>query len=203
MARAPGPQPTHRQDSPVRPPADIPKDIFEAALGTYLDCRRLDMRGLAAELAMSRATLYRKVAGRDHLLGQILWYLAQHAFVRALAAGAGRRGARRVLAVNEHFMREVHEQPALHRLLDSEPEAALRVLTSKHGFVQRGIIERLRLLLEEEVDNGALRVSLDTATLAYVIVRIGESFLYADVIADNEPDVDGAVEVVARLLGVD
>lgn len=183
-------------------PSDIPVDIFQAALATYLDCRRLDMRSLATELGMSRATLYRKVAGRDHLLGQILWYLAQHAFARALAAGEGLAGAQRVLVVNEHFVREVHEQPALHRLLDSEPEAALRILTSKHGFVQRGIIERLRQLLDEEVNRG-LRLAMDSATLSYVIVRIGESFLYADMIADNEPDVDRNAEVVARLLGVD
>ena len=32
-------------------------------------------------------------------------------------------------------------------------------------------------------------------------MRIGESFLYADVIAENEPDVDEAVEVISRLLG--
>ncbi|HEY4025997.1 MAG TPA: QsdR family transcriptional regulator, partial [Candidatus Dormibacteraeota bacterium] len=44
-------------------------------------------------------------------------------------------------------------------------------------------------------------LTLDRATLAYIIVRIGESFLYADVIANNQPDVGRAVEVVAQLLG--
>jgi hypothetical protein len=57
-----------------------------------------------------------------------------------------------------------------------------------------------RLLIAEEAVAGE-RMRLDRPTLAYVIVRIAESFLYADVIADNEPDVDRAVEVIARLLG--
>jgi hypothetical protein len=33
----------------------------------------------------------------------------------------------------------------------------------------------------------------------HVVVRVGESSPYAGVIADNEPDVDLAVEVVGRL----
>jgi hypothetical protein len=41
---------------------------------------------------------------------------------------------------------------------------------------------------------------VDPGALAYAIVRIGESFLYADVIADNDPDVDQAVTLVSRLL---
>jgi hypothetical protein len=36
--------------------------------------------------------------------------------------------------------------------------------------------------------------------LAFVLVRIGESFLYADAIADGEPDVDQALEIIGRLL---
>ena len=54
--------------------------------------------------------------------------------------------------------------------------------------------------MELEEARGNLRLGIDRATLAYAIVRIGESFLYADVIADNDPDVDQAVAVIGRLL---
>jgi len=182
------------------PPEDIPEDIFGAALGTFLECRRLDMRALSAELGISRATLYRRVAGRDHLLGEVIWYLTRIALHRALTRAERRRGHRRVVAVIESFMRDVHERPALRRLLESEPEAALRILTSKEGPVQIGIVDTLRRVLEHEEARGTVELGIDAETMAYAIVRLGESFLYADVIADNRPDVGEAVELISRLL---
>jgi hypothetical protein len=97
-------------------------------------------------------------------------------------------------------MRVVHESAPLHRLLEAEPETALRLLTSKHGPVQRRVIDGLERLLAHEEASGDLRLGVEPAALAYAIVRIGESFLYADVIADNDPDVDQAVTLVSRLL---
>jgi AcrR family transcriptional regulator len=182
------------------PPAEIPPEIFRAALGTFLERRRLDMRALAAALGMGRATLYRKVGNRDRLLGEVIWYLTRRALARSLDSTGELRGSERVVAVVRHFMSFVNEQPDLRRLLEAEPETALRILTSKQGPVQRGVVEALERLIGQEEERGAMRLSIDRATLAYVIVRIGEGFLYADVIADNPPDVDTAVDVVARLL---
>lgn len=184
----------------LAPPGDVPGPIFRAATATFLAGRRLDMRGLAAELNIGRATLYRRVGGRDHLLGAVLWYLTRRALGRAMGAGAGLEGVGRVTAISGAFMRDVNEQPAFRRLLEYEPEAALRILTSKHGPIQQGVIEWTSRLLAQEEERGAILPEIDRATLAYVIVRVGESFLYADVIADNEPDVDLAVEVIGRLL---
>lgn len=184
----------------TEPPPGVPPEIFGAALETFLGPRRLDMRALAAELGIGRATLYRRAGNRDLLLGEVLWYLTRRALAPAVESASGLQGRARVITVVERFMRFVHEQPALRRFLDQEPEAALRILTSKNGPVQRGIVEALERLLADEEARGTLRLTIDRATLAYVIVRIGESFLYADVIADNEPDVGVAVEVIARLL---
>jgi AcrR family transcriptional regulator len=185
----------------VAPPGDVPPAIFVAALQTYLEMRRLDMRALAAELGMGRSSLYRKVGSRDHLLGAVLWYLTRRAIVRAVEATQDLSGPARVVGVVHHFLHDVHSQVALRRLLQEEPEAALRILTSKRGVVQQRIIAVVERLLAEEEARADARLTLDRATLAYVIVRIGESFLYADVIADNPPDVDRAVEVVAQLMG--
>jgi AcrR family transcriptional regulator len=185
----------------VRPPDDVPAPIFVAALQTYLEQRRLDMRALAGELGMGRSSLYRKVGSRDQLLGAVLWYLTRRIMIRAAEAADGLHGADRVVAVFHHFLHAVHGQAALRHLLHEEPEAALRILTSKRGIVQQRVIASVERLLAEEEALTALRLPLDRATMAYIIVRIGESFLYADVIADNQPDVDKAVEVVAQLLG--
>lgn len=185
----------------VGPPADVPPAIFVAALQTFLEMRRLDMRALAGELGIGRSSLYRKVGSRDDLLGAVLWYLTRRAVVRAVEASQGLSGPARVVAVVHSFLHDVHSQAALRRLLQEEPEAALRILTSKRGIVQQRVTRVVERLLAEEEARADASLTLDRATLAYVIVRIGESFLYADVIADNQPDVDRAVEVVAQLLG--
>jgi AcrR family transcriptional regulator len=182
------------------PPPDVPADIFEAALSVFLAGRRLDMRALAVDLGIGRATLYRRVDNRDRLLGEIIWYLTRRALLPALERAEGKTGPARVLAVVEDFMRFVHAQEPFRRFLDAEPEIALRILTSKHGVVQRRLIEAQERLLAQEQERGNLNPSMDLATLAYVIVRIGESFLYADVIADSETDIGQAVEVIGRLL---
>jgi AcrR family transcriptional regulator len=184
----------------TEPPEEIPSEIFQAALATYRERRRLDMRALAADLGIGRATLYRKVGNRDRLLGEVMWYLTRLAMVCSLVEAEDRRGAERVVEVLRLFMSAVNGSADLRHFLEAEPEAALRVLTSKHGPVQPGVTEALESLLTQEEERGNLRLTIDRGTLAYVIVRIGEGFLYADVIADQEPDVDAAVEVVARLL---
>jgi AcrR family transcriptional regulator len=182
------------------PPPDLPSEIFQAALHTFLDRRRLDMRSLANELGIGRATLYRRTGSRDQLLGHVLWYLTRRNLDRAARAAEGRAGTERVLAVIEAFLQSVVEQPSLRHFLETEPEAALRILTSKRGFVQPGAIAHLERLLGQEVAAGAFRPRLDVRTLAFVIVRIGEGFLYADVIADGEPDVGKALEVIRQLV---
>jgi AcrR family transcriptional regulator len=184
----------------VEPPEDIPPEIFAAALATYLDCRRLDMRALAAELGISRATLYRHAGGRDRLLGELIWYRTRQALAHAREDAGELRGERRVVAIVERFMHVVEQSAPLRRLLEAEPETALRILTSKHGPVQRRVIDAVERLIVSEEERGALRSGVEPGALAYAIVRICESFLYADVIADNEPDVEAAVTLVARLL---
>jgi AcrR family transcriptional regulator len=181
-------------------PESIPSEIFDAALRTFLGERRLDMRALASELDISRATLYRRAGDRDHLLGQVMWFLTRIAMVRAIDDAAGLTGRERVLTAADAFMRWMHTRRPLRRLLESEPETALRILTSKHGPIQGGVIDSLERLLREEIEAGNLATTIEPPTLAYVIVRVGESFLYADAIAASEPDMDQAHAVLAQLL---
>ena len=54
--------------------------------------------------------------------------------------------------------------------------------------------------LAEQADAGKLEPALDLDDLAYVIVRVVESYLYRDVIAGTEPDIGRAVEVIDALL---
>ncbi|WP_433058295.1 QsdR family transcriptional regulator [Dactylosporangium sp. CS-033363] len=177
-----------------------PDEVFDAALKRFLAQQRVDMRSLAAELGIGRATLYRRAGGRDQVLGHVLWYLTDRNLDRAVRAVEGRRGADRIVAMIGHFLNAVQDQPALRHFLATEPEAALRILTSKRGIVQGRVVAHLEGLIREEIATGAFAPRLDARTLAFVVVRIGESFLYADAIADGEPDVEQALEIIGRLL---
>jgi hypothetical protein len=176
-----------------------PLDLFQLARRNWLAGERVDVGALAGRLNIGRATAFRWVGSRDLLLGEILWSLCDALMSRAAAEQSG-RGARRVAAICEASIRAIVGFAPLRRFVRQDPEYALRLLTSKLGPVQGRAIERMRELLQYEVDQGALSLSLPVDTLAYLVVRIGESFVYADVISDQRVDVADAALAVELLL---
>ena len=104
-------------------------------------------------------------------------------------------------AVVQRVLEGIRTFEPMQRFLEHDPAYALRVLTSKESTVQRRGIEAIRELLEEQVQGGALDTPADLDDLAYVIIRIGESFLYSDLIIGREPEVAKAGLMVRLLLG--
>ncbi|MEO8889413.1 MAG: QsdR family transcriptional regulator [Jatrophihabitantaceae bacterium] len=186
--------------SGVAPPASIPADVFTAALRAYLSGQKLDMRALARRLGVGRSTLYRRAGNREQLLDEVIWWRSRRALTAAVASSAALRGVPRVVAVVNTVLRGAIDDGALHAFLDSEPGAALRILTGARSTVQQGMTRTLENLIDLEVARGHLRLGLDTPTLTYAIVRISEGFLYSDIIADRTPDVERASTVIAALL---
>jgi AcrR family transcriptional regulator len=181
-------------------PAPGPLDAFRLARRAFLAAERIDMRAIAAELGVNRATLYRWVGSKELLIGEILTALARQTLA-AIRSDIPGEGAPYVAAVVERYLRQSHDFAPVKRFVERDPEYALRVLTSKESTFQRASVAALRELLEEQVATGALRTTADLDDLAYVIVRIGESFLYSDVIIGSEPDVAKAGRMVRLLLG--
>src|ERR1700758_2573296 len=83
-----------------------PAGAFRAARRMFLRGQRLDMRSLAAELSISRATPYRWGGHRERLLSDVRWSLSHELFEQAKADHRRKRGAQRVLAV---FRQHTHE----------------------------------------------------------------------------------------------
>ncbi|WP_199432707.1 QsdR family transcriptional regulator [Qaidamihabitans albus] len=157
------------------------------------------MRELAAELDVSRATLFRRVGNRDRLLGEILWSLAEPVFEDRLRAQRG-SGAELVARTVGEFVEVVNADEAFREFLRREPERALRVLTTKASVVQRRTITKLAEVLDTEIRAGRLTPPLPVPDLAYLVVRIAESFLYTDVITGEQPDAAKARQAVMALL---
>jgi AcrR family transcriptional regulator len=181
-------------------PAQVPAEIFAAAVDTFVSQQRLDMRSLARRLGVARATLYRRAGNREQLLDEVLWWRARRLLVDQVRATAALTGAARLVAVIGGVLRVIAGDRPLRAFLEADPETALRILTGTRSTVHKGMARALEKLIDLERGRGSFDASLDTPNLAYAIVRISEGFLYADVIADRPPDIDRAVTVIEALL---
>jgi AcrR family transcriptional regulator len=177
-----------------------PAAAFHAARRMYLQGRRVDMRALAAELEISRPTLYRWTGQREQLLSDVLWSLSDDIFEQAKADHPEHTGAKRLLAIyRQHVGALVGAEP-LHVFLRQETQLALRLLTSSEAGVQPRTVWKLAELYREEERAGAFRPRIDPMALAYAVVRVTESFIYNDALATVEPELERAAQIVALLL---
>jgi hypothetical protein len=176
-----------------------PLDRYSLARRWWLAGERVDVGALAARLKIGRATAFRWVGSRELLLGEILWALCDDLMKQAAQAQRG-RGAARIAAICETVIRAIVAFEPLRRFVRHDPEYALRLLTSKAGPVQGRAIECVRRLLQHEAERGALQPPLKLDTLAYLLVRLCESFIYADVVSDQTVDVAEAGLAVQLLL---
>lgn len=181
-------------------PAGIPADVFAAAAGVYAAGRRLDMQSLARRLGVARATLYRRAGNRERLLDEVLWWRGRRLLAVQVRATRERNGVARIAAVIVGVLRSIERDQALRAFVETDPEAALRILTGTRSTVQRGMSRALENLIDLERARGAFVTDLDTPTLAYAVMRICEAFLYADLIADRARDIGRAATVIEALL---
>ena len=165
--------------------------IVATAARWIYDGRRLDMQGLANELGVSRVTLFRRVGSREELLSEALWVLTQCTLETAAARWEAERpdGELHTPGTGRHINAIVAESAGLRRLLDDEPAVAIRILTDPRGKIQTGIVAFVEDLLRRDVEEFGLVTLIEPNDLAYALVRLGESFLYADVLAARKPDV--------------
>jgi AcrR family transcriptional regulator len=168
--------------------------IVSTAARWIYEGRRLDMQGLADELGVSRVTLFRRVGSREELISQALWRLTERMLEIAVERWEAERpeGELHTPGTIRHINAMVAGSTGLRRLLDDEPAMTLRVLTDPRGRVQSGIVAFNEVLLRQDMEEFGLVTITEPSALAYALVRLGESFLYADVIAARKPDVETA-----------
>jgi AcrR family transcriptional regulator len=184
-------------------PRPTPDDAFRLARRRWLAPARIDMGALADELGVNRVTLYRWVGSRDDLLVEVVWQLAGRSLAQAddEARARGASGAERIVATVTGFLEIVIASPGLQRWLAEEGEHAMRLLTRHDTRFQPRLIDAIHERLREEDDAGrlALGVEVDLHEVAYVIVRLIESYTYLDLITGERPDARRA-EPILRLL---
>jgi AcrR family transcriptional regulator len=171
-------------------------DVIALAHDWFLDGRRVDIQALSRELGIGRATVYRWFAGREVVLGEVVWRILIEAIERVEARG-GDLDATRFIQ-NFGFLAEtVRNYEPLERFVADDPEYALRVLTSRYSVVQGRLIE---WTVAKLAAMGELGPNTDVRDLAYAIVRLGESFIWSDMITGDPPQPDKATAMVGMLI---
>lgn len=186
---------------PARRPRATPADALRLARRRWLAGERLDIGLLARELGVARATLFRWVGSRDLLLAEVLWSLCEPTLGSAAASTPG-QGVARIGRICERALRQMMDFAPLRRFIAEDAELALRLLTSKASPVQARTIAAVRDWLEQEQGRGGWQPPLALDTLAYLIVRLGESFLYAHAISGRNVELgDSGIAVQLLLSG--
>jgi AcrR family transcriptional regulator len=177
-------------------------EVVAGARRHFLRESTIDMEQLAHELAVSRATLYRAVDGRDRLLGDVLWSLAERTYELARRGVAG-GGVDAILEISHRFTESVMTAAPFRRFLEAEPQTALRVLLTPAGAVHARTVELMREIFADAFAGREAEPPGDLDSLAYLYVRLRESILYADIMSGRRPDPEVAERAVRALLTAD
>jgi AcrR family transcriptional regulator len=197
-----GPQPTRLQQDLADPGLGghtTALDAFRLARRRFQAPERIDMSALADALGVNRVTLYRWVGSRDQLLVEIIWSLARRTLDRIDATVAA-QGGERIVQVVVRFLAAVIANPGMQRWLAEEGEHAMRLLTRHDTDFQPRLIAAMEAMLEEETAAGRLDVPAPLHEVAYVIVRLIESYTYVDLITGERPDAQRAEPILRMLL---
>jgi AcrR family transcriptional regulator len=196
---APRPTPLARLlTADAAPPRVTALDVFTLARKKWFAGERIDIGRLAEELGVGRATVFRWVGTREQLYGEVISSLFQATLDKARREARG-EGADYAADVTHRLLHALLDSEPLRRFVQQDPEFALRVLMSRRGPVEHRSTTAVREFLEAEVAAGRLRPAMALDALAYMVVRISESFLYRDIISGEPPDVEAAITAIRIL----
>jgi AcrR family transcriptional regulator len=182
-----------------RPAAATKDQLLNVVADRFLAGARIDIQAICTELGLSRATVHRWYGTREDVIGAVMVRLVEPMFRRIERRSRG-RGAERLVRVFERQLRALAEAPAFRRFLEHEPDAAQRILSKPDGVVQPRVVALLQEMIEAEMARG-YEPPADADVIAYAIVRMGESFLYADTGRGFRHDFGRLRSVYAVLLG--
>ncbi|MCK7543519.1 QsdR family transcriptional regulator [Marinobacter bryozoorum] len=165
----------------------------------WFEGEKINMGSIAQELGVNRATLFRWVGSRDLFIGEIIWSFYQELIDSTLETSTG-EGPEYVVSVCEQLLRKVIHSEALYRFIRQDPEYAIRILTSKTSLFQARSVDTIRALILEQSRKTRWSPPIDPDDLAFLVVRVGESFLYGDVISGQKTEIAQTTTAVRLLL---
>lgn len=186
----------------VRPRA-TPLDAFNLAKKHWLQTQKLNLGELAEELGVSRATLFRWIGNKDLLMGEIMWSIYKPTVYQARKDCPG-EGVEYVVNVFRQVNTAIIKMAAMRHWLHSDAQYALNILSSKSNAFHARMVDLNTELLSQEVEKGLIYPSMNIDSLSYFMCRIGQSWIFSEMILGQEPDLDqleDACRAVYILLG--
>jgi len=177
--------------------------VIRAAARLFLTTGTVDMRAVARQLAIGRATLYRWRGSREVLLTDVLLWLGLRNLRRAELDVPTPPGPQRLLDVHALHMTRMTNSPGLRTFVRSEPSVASRLLLDANGVVHVGMTRALADLIQRQELAAGWRAPLGGPDrLANIMARIDETFMYADLIANDVPSIEPPLVVFETLVGL-
>ena len=151
-------------------------------------------------MSRSRATVFRRVGGKDQLVSDIIWSITVPMFQNAVDDARSKRGAQRIAAVTSALAAATIRSEPFMAFVQREPERALRLLTARTSDFQGKLLATVAPIMKEEIDAGRIDPPLPLRDLAYLTLRITETFVYADATAGETPDPAKVRQAIRALL---
>ncbi|MFC8381169.1 QsdR family transcriptional regulator [Nocardia sp. NPDC057272] len=182
--------------TPAKP---VRESVIDLAHRWFLKGRRIDMQQLARASGIGRATLYRWWGSREVVIGEVVWRIIAEAIgrVETRDASVSEDPAERFVRHFGTLADTVRTFEPLTRFVADDPEYGLRVLTSGYSVVQGRMIDWVASRLTDLPD---LDPRIEVRDLAYAIVRVGEAFVWSDIITGDPPQSGKATAMVELLV---
>jgi AcrR family transcriptional regulator len=172
------------------------QDALDLAQATFASGVRVEMGALAAQLGISQPTLYRWVGTREQLLDRVLEGLTDEFLAVAIAEAEGAGDARVLDFVRRMMNVTAGFQPGL-TFIEREPQLALRLVLAETGAVHRSLARALRTVVGETRPQDQAEAFEKKVDLA---IRVCTGLQWASIAVGDDPEVEGAVEIVRALL---
>ena len=181
-----------RAESPSGSSAGTATRILDATLATMADhgIARLSLEDVARRAGLSRQTVYRYFPSKSDLVEATV-LREEHVFIAAMVSAAGRQRELEpaLRAAIEAAMRTGHAHALLNRLLATEPESLVALVTTDRGPV----LSAARRALEEILSGRLPRVPKARFMLAAdAVARLLVSYVV-------NPPADSSSQVATRL----
>lgn len=183
-----GPVPVIRKPSP--------EDAIALARAQFLAGERVEMQTIAAELDISRTTLYRWVGERDQLLEEVCARIVDEWFIEVLRQAKG-SGTARLLDIMRRFLELAANSTPLSEFTSREPALTMRLLLNRDGKVAARLKFAIRVLQAEHA--AELEVPED---IVDAIEMTGAALVWANIAIGRPPDIDGAIRLSQTMLEV-
>jgi AcrR family transcriptional regulator len=175
-----------------------PAAAFERAREVIRSGARLDMAALAADLGISRPTLYRWTGDRERLLADVSWAEVEQILLYFDRRTKG-EGVGHIERLAYDFLTGLANNEALHAFLANEGDNGLRLMTAPSGHIRPRLVAAVRDIIEREMTRG-YRPPAEPQLLADGIVALGERWLYHGGDPAMNPDPATARQVIELLL---